>query len=361
MSEHHDITVAQRMLAACSGSLLTGMVVTPFDVVRVRMQQQSAWRPHLGLLNLKTHPVEFVPKGVGITSCCREVFWMPNSIDYCVAVSNIDSCAVEEAQKRRFTGTWDGIKKIVQYEGISTLWRGISLTLISAIPSNVVYFTAYEYMRDNSPIHSSFMNPLICGGLARSISATVISPLELAKTRQQGAVTGSGSNTNEIFRGVGTMVRNEGVLSLWRGLVLTLWRDVPFSAIYWGCVEYVRGELSKYPYFQHHPDSTFMKSFLAGSIGGTIAALMTSPFDVGKTRRQLDPSAASHEKRMIPYMLHIVRNEGVSALFVGAVPRMLKVAPACAIMITSYEMGKKVFGEKNREALRLSASNKGEA
>jgi solute carrier family 25 protein 39/40 len=152
------------------------------------------------------------------------------------------------------------------------------------------------------------------------------------------------------------MVRNEGVLSLWRGLVLTLWRDVPFSAIYWGCVEYVRDELSKRPYFQRHPDSTFSKSFIAGSIGGAIAAIITTPFDVGKTRRQIDPVAASHNQRMIPYMFHIVQNEGFSALFVGAVPRILKVAPACAIMISSYEMGKKLFSEKNREAMKLAAT-----
>ena len=36
-----------------------------------------------------------------------------------------------------------------------------------------------------------------------------------------------------LFRGVSqgivAMVRSEGVLSLWRGLAPTLWRDVPFS------------------------------------------------------------------------------------------------------------------------------------
>lgn len=32
-----------------------------------------------------------------------------------------------------------------------------------------------------------------------------------------------------VFQGVVTMVQQEGVLSLWRGLAPTLWRDVPFS------------------------------------------------------------------------------------------------------------------------------------
>lgn len=47
-----------------------------------------------------------------------------------------------------------------------------------------------------------------------------------------------------LFRGVAqgivAMVRSEGVLSLWRGLTPTLWRDVPFSgrvfSPLWCCV-----------------------------------------------------------------------------------------------------------------------------
>ena len=34
-----------------------------------------------------------------------------------------------------------------------------------------------------------------------------------------------------------TAVLREGVTSLWRGLGVTLLRDVPFSAVYWACYE----------------------------------------------------------------------------------------------------------------------------
>src|SRR5690606_17053849 len=41
------------------------------------------------------------------------------------------------------------------------------------------------------------------------------------------------------------MVAVEGYTSLWRGLTLTLWRDVPFSAIYWLGYESTKNLLQK--------------------------------------------------------------------------------------------------------------------
>lgn len=372
--KHNKISLVQKMLAACSGSLLTSIVVTPFDVVRVRMQQQSAFpyepvaetttspqksaavasklQPRINTLNAlkaaKVFPVTEIPSGVGVTKCCRDVFWFPSSIDYCVAseLATQQSCAVKDS---RFHGTWDALRKISGAEGISALWRGLSLTLVMSIPSNVVYFIAYEQMRDSSPIQEyEVLNPLLCGGLARSLAASVISPFELIKTRLQSA-RGEHAFRNTLT-GVKDMVVNQGAGSLWRGLVLTLWRDVPFSGIYWVCVEAVRKQLAKTRYFDdvENPNHTLVPAFIAGSVGGAVAAFITTPFDVGKTRRQIGHhQCSSSAMGMIPFMVRIYQTEGLSALFVGLTPRILKVAPACAIMISSYEMGKRLFHQKN--------------
>ncbi|CAN6650496.1 mitochondrial carrier protein Mtm1p [Trichomonascus vanleenenianus] len=374
--QHFQITMGQKMLAACSGSLLTSVVVNPFDVVRVRLQQQSAFPLAAAATAFasKVHPVASIPADLGVRTCCKDVFWYPSTIDYCVA-SELECCAVDEAKQRRFTGTFEGIKKISQFEGATTLWRGLSLTLLMSIPSNVVYFTGYEFLRDNSPIDSELLNPLLCGSVARTLAATVVSPIELAKTRLQSAsstriasVASTGltkrrgkatslgaaeSPFRSVMRGIQEMVAQKGITSLWKGLVLTLWRDVPFSGIYWACVEFVRRELNKTEVF-HHTNNTFGQSFIAGSIGGSIAAIVTTPFDVGKTRQQVGHHAsASSSLGMMPLMMKILREEGISALYVGAVPRILKVAPACAIMISSYEVGKKVFKEYNSQSQRL--------
>ena len=66
--------------------------------------------------------------------------------------------------------------------------------------------------------------------------------------------------------------------SLWRGLGPTLWRDVPFSGIYWAGYEGWK------KVFKRHGMSGAWVAFLSGAVSGTSAALITSPFDVLKTR-----------------------------------------------------------------------------
>ena len=43
----------------------------------------------------------------------------------------------------------------------------------------------------------------------------------------------------------------------------------------------------------------------------------------------------------------LVASQGVRGLFSGLTPRLLKVAPACAIMISSYEWCKALFHTQN--------------
>lgn len=350
--------------------------MTPLDVVRVRLQSQHPALPPRAAATatairntpLRAHKLPLSPlhfqstaalsaPELGVTACCREVFWITNTSEACIALSPAvsptslaDSCVVEETSRRRFHGTWEGLVKIARYEGITSLWRGLSPTLLMAIPANVIYFTGYDALRA-SPLAAlgPTWAPLLAGASARAIAATAISPLELFRTRLQAAGTHSFRDT---VAGVREMVAAKGVASLWRGLGLTLWRDVPFSGVYWLGYEAIREGLQKQrerewhltaapldirrrgtPPKDLHAESTFADSFIAGAASGAVAALITTPFDVGKTRRQISGGDAAGES--VPRVLKAIwMTEGWAGLMRGCVPRMLKVAPACAIMVS---------------------------
>lgn len=304
------------------------------------------------------------------------------------AIGNAE-CAVEETQKRTFNSTFDGLRKIARNEGITTLWRGLSPTLLMTVPSNIIYFTGYDWLRFNSksPINRTASDnyaPLFAGALARIFAAAVVSPIEMFRTRMQASQSTGGAHLTETAAGIREMVATHGYTSLWRGLTLTLWRDVPFSAIYWWGYETIRGSLtdarersrgrtlevggsrararSRTQSRENHT-ATFTDSFIAGAASGAVASILTMPFDVGKTRRQIfqDPGVsapgvekvlAPEERSMPRFLWHIFKQEGISGLFRGWIPRTLKVAPACAIMISSYEVGKRTFRVVNERAER---------
>lgn len=83
--------------------------------------------------------------------------------------------------------------RAVRKEGAITLWSGIRPTLIMALPSTAIYYTAYDELKGElearnekgSMMHS--YAPALAGGAARTAAAAVTSPLELVRTKMQAA------------------------------------------------------------------------------------------------------------------------------------------------------------------------------
>ncbi|KAJ6167101.1 hypothetical protein N7470_002548 [Penicillium chermesinum] len=386
-----NITVGQRMISATAGNIFTGLLVTPLDVVRVRLQSQNQFTNLSPYVSHTTGSLKNLPKNLGITACCREVFWVGDNAQMCMVGSQATmvssqahpalDCAVEETQRRTFTSTLDGLRKIARNEGFLTLWRGLSATLMMGIPANIIYFAGYDWLRtdDRSPI-SAFVSdtyaPFVAGAVARTAAASATSPVEMFRTRLQATPgTGAGHFKNTLSD-LHQMTQVRGYASLWRGLSLTMWRDVPFSGLYWWGYEKVKEGLeSARRNAPHNPASdrvtpstatAFLDSFVAGATSGSVAALVTTPFDVGKTRQQvyrhmdeIIPSSSSNQAPRLPktvvpeqlslpkFLMHIYREEGAAGLFRGWSARCLKVAPACAIMISTYELGKRMAREVN--------------
>lgn len=364
--------------------------VTPLDVVRVRLQSQSQVSNTASFTSHTTTSLKNLPPNIGITACCREVFWVGDNAQICMLgpqASAIGSqahpaidCAVEETQRRTFTSTFDGLRKIARNEGFLTLWRGLSPTLMMGIPANIIYFAGYDWLRTDgrSPIKqnvSSVYAPFVAGSIARTAAATATSPIEMFRTRLQATPGTGAGHFKATLEGLYQMTQVKGYSSLWRGLSLTMWRDVPFSGLYWWGYEEVKKALDaarkRAPHLASpHPESpssasAFLDSFIAGATSGSIAALVTTPFDVGKTRQQvyrhmddqapktaqrppLSPNTTVPEQLSLPrFLLYILREEGTAGLFRGWAARCLKVAPACAIMISTYELGKRMAREVN--------------
>ncbi|KAF1808933.1 mitochondrial carrier [Eremomyces bilateralis CBS 781.70] len=400
-------TLSQKMVSALSGSILTSLLVTPLDVVRVRLQSQPTpsrpTRPPRTFAS--SNAFHNLPSNIGISACCREVFWVNNNAPYCVAGSNMAllntpaaiprlpaNCAAEEIQRKTITSTLDGLRKIARNEGPRTLWRGLTPTLIMAVPANVIYFSGYDWLRYNrkSPVRrvgvSDQYAPLVAGSSARVLAAMAVSPIEMFRTRMQASHSSNSATgvVKETFQGLKEMVAVQGPFSLWRGLTLTLWRDAPFSALYWWGYEAGRNILTdmrtrrsgvppptkatspeafarrRHNMNKENHTNTLIDSFLAGAASGGVASIVTQPFDVGKTRQQVfqhavgGEGAAGTRRALVPeeqsmprFLLHIFREQGMAGLFKGWAARCLKVAPACAIMISTYEIGKKMATEMN--------------
>lgn len=220
-----------------------------------------------------------------------------------------------------------------------------NLYRIIGVPSSTTYMLTYDYLLRNAlpPLLPASIVPLVAGIVARTSITSIASPLELIRTNLQSTPKSSDNphTLRSVLFSIRGLVRAQGMHSLWRGLGPSLWRDVPFSGIYWASYEYLKNTLERRGWARGGRHAHV--AFVSGAVSGTTAALITSPFDVLKTRQQaLVMSSVTDGKRTsnssIGLLVKIVRTEGGKALFAGILPRTAKIAPACGIMISCFEV-----------------------
>lgn len=261
------------------------------------------------------------------------------------------------------------LKNIWKTEGAAGIYAGITPTLVMGVPNTVLYFTSYEELKErlNGGLLPATILPAFCGASARFMASCATAPLELIRTRQAAQI-GGGHASAGLLAELQSVIRNEGFFALYRGLSPTLMRDVPFSAVYWFTIEELRGFWPESSKAGKTATEQGVQALINGTIAGILAAAVTTPLDVVKTRRQVLPSAEAFEPAFcdhqgaiayrskpagpqstgtIATMNQILSEEGVAGLWRGNQARMIKVAPACAIMLSSYEIGKRLLSESS--------------
>lgn len=67
------------------------------------------------------------------------------------------------------------------------------------------------------------------------------------------------------------------------------------------------------------------------------------------------PGKAS--KWTVTAVIDLYKKNGIHAIFSGLVPRIIKVAPACAIMVSTFEYGKMFFQNRNMQIYHKNVKN----
>ncbi|XP_030374611.1 solute carrier family 25 member 40 [Scaptodrosophila lebanonensis] len=342
----------QQVASACMGAMITACFMTPLDVIKTRMQSQQSLR--------------------------HKCFLYCNGL-----MDHLFSCGPNCPNTKpppQYSSTLDALFKISRTEGVTALWSGLGPTLVSALPSTIVYFVAYEQFKARfyrlyvqherksavrsspGPQYMPLYVPMMAGVTARICAVTFVSPIELVRTKMQ-----SQRLTYAQIRGfLRSIIQMQGILGLWRGLPPTILRDVPFSGIYWPIYEKLKSTFG-----DGTQQGSFGFNFMAGVLAGSVAATVTTPFDVIKTHEQIEfgervifTDSPEHEvtkKSTYNRLVEIYRLHGLRGLFAGQGPRLFKVAPACAIMISTFEYSKSFFFyynvQQHNEALLMSNPN----
>lgn len=128
------------------------------------------------------------------------------------------------------------------------------------------------------------------------------------------------------------ILKQEGVPGLFRGLTSTMMREMPGYFVFFGGYESCKVLLTA----GHPEEAGLVKTIISGGVGGLCLWTAIFPFDVAKSRIQVD----SLKDSMTTVLIKVYRTEGTRGLYKGLTPTLIRTFPSTGALFVAYEYSK---------------------
>jgi solute carrier family 25 (mitochondrial uncoupling protein), member 8/9 len=170
-------------------------------------------------------------------------------------------------------------------------------------------------------------------GASAAVATTLTNPLDVVKVRLQLHSGGGGQPTGMLGTGY-ALVKHEGSGALWKGVVPSVARGLFYGGLRLGLYTEIKEDMAP------NDDASFGVKLAAGTMSGTIAAALSSPTELIKTRMQ---ATSNQPQSMLDVVRTVLKQDGVRGLWRGAVPAMARSGILTATQCASYDEVKHRF------------------
>ncbi|KAI8641869.1 mitochondrial carrier domain-containing protein [Parasitella parasitica] len=235
--------------------------------------------------------------------------------------------------KTRLQASTAGSRYVWRNIKLSSLYRGLPVTLVFSIPALSVYLSCYEASKQvldskyRIQRHSVWSH-LVSGCAAEVAAGLLFTPMEVMKNRMQ-TQPGRNSSISLAVR----IIRSEGIRGFYKGYWMGLVVFVPHSMAYFASYEKM-----KYWCMKDSNDASLY--MLCSSVAGVTGILISTPLDIIKTRWQISAAEQGQQFRQGPVSIakHMLFKEGKGALTRGLWARIAWGIPTTAISMTIFEV-----------------------
>eukprot|EP01017_Pseudomicrothorax_dubius_P042467 TRINITY_DN6936_c0_g3_i1.p1 TRINITY_DN6936_c0_g3~~TRINITY_DN6936_c0_g3_i1.p1 ORF type:complete len:301 (-),score=42.19 TRINITY_DN6936_c0_g3_i1:132-1034(-) len=232
-----------------------------------------------------------------------------------------------------FRASLISIQQINRLEGVRGFFRGMSPAMLRYLVGSGVYFAMLQEFRvlfadrGNDELRNFFAS-----SLARLSSGFITNPLTVVRARCE--VVGC-NDYNGVIHALRKIYREEGIRGMMKGSVATAWRDAPFAGIYF----MILSKSNQYLKELEVPRS--LATFISGMIGGSIASVATQPFEVIRTRIQVNFHGKTNDQEytgILDAIKRIHKEEGPQGFMRGLLPRLMRKPLNNALTFTLFEI-----------------------
>ncbi|KAM0514139.1 hypothetical protein ACHAPE_007230 [Trichoderma viride] len=260
------------------------------------------------------------------------------------------------APRRGFIKT--GVE-VVKKETPLALYKGLGAVLTGIVPKMAIRFTSFEWYKQMLADESTGAvsgRGTFMAGLAAGVTeaVAVVTPMEVIKIRLQ-AQHHSMADPLDIpkYRNAAhalyTVVKEEGVGALYRGVSLTALRQGSNQAVNFTAYSYFKNWLKDNQPQYADGNLPSWQTTIIGLVSGAMGPLSNAPIDTIKTRLQKTPAefGTTAWTRITAITSDMFKQEGFHAFYKGITPRIMRVAPGQAVTFTVYEYLKSKLEKSN--------------
>eukprot|EP00112_Aurelia_sp_Birch-Aquarium-sp1_P006548 Seg1720.7 transcript_id=Seg1720.7/GoldUCD/mRNA.D3Y31 product="S-adenosylmethionine mitochondrial carrier protein" protein_id=Seg1720.7/GoldUCD/D3Y31 len=226
-------------------------------------------------------------------------------------------------------------KGFLRSGGFRGIYRGVLSAAVGSFPGAAAFFCAYEGSKTSLQpyINRPTLVYMVSASIGEMVACIVRVPTEVVKQRAQ-----ANKNLNSYNAFLFTL-KDEGFRGLYRGYFKTVMREVPFSFIQFPIWEFLKARLAN-----SDGSLSAVRSGLAGAVSGAISGALTTPLDVVKTRVMLaEREAETARSGIFRLLIKIRREEGITKLFSGMIPRVVWLSLGGFVFLGAYDFCKHIL------------------
>lgn len=184
---------------------------------------------------------------------------------------------------------------------------------------------------------TSLYESAVAGGMAGAITRAVAQPLDVLKIRFQLQLEPirNGSKYSSILQAVSSIVKEEGILTLWSGHVPAQYLSIAYGVLQFSVFEQLTQVCQSADQQFYHTHRHWI-NFSNGGVAAAVGTVASFPFDTVRTRLIAEQKTKKAYRGFTHAITSMVRTEGVAALYKGLSPTLGQIAPHAGIQFAVY-------------------------